>query len=969
MLKKRTRWSRRLTRLTTNEKKPTAGAAATFLIAVAVVLVRLPTTAAAADGGAAVALVARTGVAFCRRRRCGASSTSTSMSTIPTTRALGLLRLRLRQRQQQQQRGRYDDGGTARRRRPALQSPPPSLPAFLGPPRPAFVVTAPSLRTTTIGRGGDGIADANYCRRFRGSADRLLDCTANFRRRRGTTTTTTTTPSAQFFSSSSSSSPSSSSTDGDDKAAAAAAASSPSPSPSSSDECEFQLLDSKNPVDDPVERAAYGALANDILPLCTGTARRHPQQQQQKQRTVILLLGVSGGCDSVALFHVLRKFVAKQRQRRPLPAPPRQSTTSRTTASKLKLRVVHFDHRQRGSVEGREDSEFVLRDLCGRYGVDCTAYGWPRRRLRRRDDDQDDQDDQYDDEDGPLRDFSQASARQWRRTKMKRLLDELITKEEEEEEERQDRNGGGGGDGIDVSGLLVTGHHADDSDESLWLKAIRGSHVTNWRGMDLIRRDDNDTYDDDDDDDGDDGDYQYDSNDSGTKRPRHYYWVRPLLRVRKSQIVDYLLRHGYKWREDRTNKSDKYLRNRVRNELLPLLADLMFTSSSSSSSSRDADDDDDDDSTTSIDDDGVGQSILQKRTANISEQTRELREDLASRAFQYLEESGSVRALESGNNNDNDDDGEGRRRKASRFFYLPERPMELVHKEALYRWIMLRYQQQRHVDTSSSSLDLNASRPLFVSYEQVRRVHQQLNDYLERRQWRLNLGRHWDLVRQGDVLELVRTGDSTNSNDNDGNGNNTGCTDERQPITGKALEWSVVDSNDARHDETRISNSVSDLDGTLRLSLPRSLLSSPLFVRTTVADVAGQFVVENASTDNDRTNASMKPKLVFTPPWRNRPVKVKDFLRGQKVPLHLRGSTPIVVLRTCDDGNENGDMTKEQQHRDAVESGAGHIVVAAVYVPTKGEWYADAKFFPGRRHGAGPNKDGGDYVPIAIQLA
>jgi tRNA(Ile)-lysidine synthetase-like protein len=33
----------------------------------------------------------------------------------------------------------------------------------------------------------------------------------------------------------------------------------------------------------------------------------------------------------------------------------------------------------------------------------------------------------------------------------------------------------------------------------------------------------------------------------------------------------------------------------------------------------------------------------------------------------------------------------------------------------------------------------------------------------------------------------------------------------------------------------------------------------------------------------------------FTPAWRERPVKLKDFLRGQKVPLHERDSVRVVV--------------------------------------------------------------------------
>ncbi|MBC7581677.1 tRNA lysidine(34) synthetase TilS [Aeromicrobium sp.] len=45
--------------------------------------------------------------------------------------------------------------------------------------------------------------------------------------------------------------------------------------------------------------------------------------------------------------------------------------------------------------------------------------------------------------------------------------------------------------------------------------------------------------------------------------------IRPLLDVPKSEIIDYAQRHGLVWREDSTNGDSKYLRNRIRNDMLP----------------------------------------------------------------------------------------------------------------------------------------------------------------------------------------------------------------------------------------------------------------------------------------------------------------------------------------------------------------------------------------------------------------
>ena len=47
--------------------------------------------------------------------------------------------------------------------------------------------------------------------------------------------------------------------------------------------------------------------------------------------------------------------------------------------------------------------------------------------------------------------------------------------------------------------------------------------------------------------------------------------IRPLINVTKREAVEYLRSKEESWREDSTNSSDEFLRNRVRNELIPLL--------------------------------------------------------------------------------------------------------------------------------------------------------------------------------------------------------------------------------------------------------------------------------------------------------------------------------------------------------------------------------------------------------------
>lgn len=76
-------------------------------------------------------------------------------------------------------------------------------------------------------------------------------------------------------------------------------------------------------------------------------------------------------------------------------------------------------------------------------------------------------------------------------------------------------------------GTLVTAHHLDDLVETVAINLIRG---TGWRGLAVL--------------------------DSGVHRP--------LLDVAKKDILAQAKEYGTRWREDVTNESDVYLRNRLR---------------------------------------------------------------------------------------------------------------------------------------------------------------------------------------------------------------------------------------------------------------------------------------------------------------------------------------------------------------------------------------------------------------------
>jgi len=211
---------------------------------------------------------------------------------------------------------------------------------------------------------------------------------------------------------------------------------------------------------------------------------------------VMLLVGVSGGCDSVGLLHALNRVMIRVGDKFHLPNHPSTWFT---------INVVHFNHKQRG---GASDGDAVfVQQLCKELNLPCRVYEW-------------------DSADATA--FSQDRARQWRRSTMYSLLQSLSSEQH---------------------GVILTAHHRDDSEESMLLKMLRGVHLTNLVGMDAVV--------------------------PGSEDMPNAIIARPMLGIRKADIVDFLESHDLTWREDESNASDKYLRNRVRNELMPLLSDMM----------------------------------------------------------------------------------------------------------------------------------------------------------------------------------------------------------------------------------------------------------------------------------------------------------------------------------------------------------------------------------------------------------
>lgn len=197
---------------------------------------------------------------------------------------------------------------------------------------------------------------------------------------------------------------------------------------------------------------------------------------EHRIRDCLLLVGVSGGSDSVALLHLL---ASQQRE------------------FGLGLHVAHLDHRLRGS-ESAGDAEFV-RGLAAELSLPATIAARDVKRWREAHGG------------GSL----EAAARAVRLAFLEKAADD-----------------------VDAS-WIVLGHTADDQAETVLLNLVRGAGLSGLRGM----------------------------------RPVRDRLLRPLLGVKRAELRRMLEKEGLGFRTDSSNLSLKYRRNRMRQEVLPLLAD------------------------------------------------------------------------------------------------------------------------------------------------------------------------------------------------------------------------------------------------------------------------------------------------------------------------------------------------------------------------------------------------------------
>ncbi len=87
---------------------------------------------------------------------------------------------------------------------------------------------------------------------------------------------------------------------------------------------------------------------------------------------------------------------------------------------------------------------------------------------------------------------------------------------------------------------VAVAHHRDDQVETFFINLLRGSGIHGLRGMQV----------------------------------RNGNVIRPLLFVSSNEILHYAKHHRIAWRDDSSNSQEKYLRNKIRHRLLPLLEEI-----------------------------------------------------------------------------------------------------------------------------------------------------------------------------------------------------------------------------------------------------------------------------------------------------------------------------------------------------------------------------------------------------------
>ncbi|ATA76519.1 tRNA lysidine(34) synthetase TilS [Capnocytophaga canimorsus] len=186
----------------------------------------------------------------------------------------------------------------------------------------------------------------------------------------------------------------------------------------------------------------------------------------------VILLAISGGLDSIVLFHLLHKL-------------------------DFEVVLAHCNFQLRGA-ESDADAKFV-QNLAQSKGIRCFVKTFDTHKYA---------------ESNGLN--TQLAARKLRYDWFEQL--------------RQDQD----------CQYIVTAHHADDDLETFLINLSRGTGIKGLLGI----------------------------------PEKNGNIIRPLLVFSRDEILQYANKHQLKWREDSSNATDNYLRNRIRHHVLPKLKEL-----------------------------------------------------------------------------------------------------------------------------------------------------------------------------------------------------------------------------------------------------------------------------------------------------------------------------------------------------------------------------------------------------------
>lgn len=516
------------------------------------------------------------------------------------------------------------------------------------------------------------------------------------------------------------------------------------------------------------------------------------------ENVIILLLAVSGGCDSIALLHGTLQILDDLRNTQ--------------NQKKIEVHVAHFDHCQRGKENSDLDREFVKNISLKYDNVPFHSFCWDSDKAKGGNND---------------RKFSQEMARDWRRFHLIQLLHDLTTTKYDNI--GQDTNNQNFCP-TSCCGVILTAHHADDSDETLLLKLLRGTHITNLSGLEYLTTMESPIQ---------------------SHQSTATLFAKPMLNLRKHDIINFLNEQNLTWREDLSNKSNKYLRNRVRNELIPLMTDILSSSIS---------DDEYDENNTNNTSTNKASSVLAKRLSNLSIQSKSLKKDLNERAQLYLQDHVD--------------------RETHQFILPPITKtsdnitntiqLTLDQQEALHQWVNQRMNMM--VTGENSSVKSHN-----LTFDRLQSICKQLYNHPTKTRWILNIGNNWNIVRCGNILDVQNSSYSTIQTSNSGNVKHTENLNEDIPWILERVETTNIDFKKEEN------------------SLNTGSSSTFIYFKTQSESTLPQQLTFSRVQGNEHK--------LFMPSWRKRKdennnerksIKIKEFLRGQKVPLHKRQNAIIL---------------------------------------------------------------------------